>query len=212
MGKKDSRKKKIKLGILAGLTSASVLLAGTFDSPKDVLDGHLDDPEPLREEYDQPIDNSLAYHVRTGFRNFIYMIPVRIRAILCIPLWFAGNGVLFLLELIYRGILTPMGNLIVSFLLQNLVLLAVIAAAVKLLFPDLPWSKIFNKKTIITVFIGSLIMSVCDLIMPMIWDRYRLYRTLSKLIIGLIVVVLVMTPFVKRRLKKIHTYDIEYDM
>ncbi len=211
MDEKDARKKKIRMSILAGITSASVLMGSTFDSPRDILDEGSERPEPLREEYVHASD-SFRSRKDSLIRRIIYLIPVRIRSILCIPLWFLGNGVILLLELLYRGILTPLRNIIAGFIIQNLILLGVIAVSIKILFPGLPWSKILNRKIVIIAFIGSLIMSILDFIMPKIWEGYRLYRMLSKLVIGLIVVVIVMRPFVKRRLRKIRTYEIEYEM
>ena len=202
--------------MIAGVASASVLLGRTFDSPKDFLESLENDTEPLYEEYKEVTLEErhpwLGMSFRQTTRKYILKIPVKLRMVLCVPLWIMGNALLFMADLLVRTFLTPLGHLVLGFLLQTLILMAIIAICIKILFPDLPWSKIFNRKTILSVIIGSIIMSICDAVIPLFWDQYKAYRRLSKLILGSVVILLIMKPFLQKKWKERISYDIQYDL
>ena len=216
MDEKSKKRKKKITGVIAGLTTASVLLGKTFDSPKDLLETLQNDTDPVFEEYKEVALEErhpwLGMSFRQTARKYIVKIPVKLRMILCVPLWIMGNALLFMADLLVRTFLTPLGHLILGFLLQTLILMAIIAICIKILFPDLPWNKIFTRKTVLSVIIGSIIMSICDAVVPLFWDRYRAYRRLSKLILGSVVILLIMKPFLKKKWKERISYDIQYDL
>lgn len=54
-------------------------------------------------------------------------------------------------------------------------------------------------------------MSVLDIVMPIVWDKYRLYRFLSKLVIGLIVLFIILRPFIKKKIEDLYEYEITYN-
>ena len=205
--------KKLGLTILAGITSTSVLLNGAFDSPREFIED-INKKEIIISEQINNDEYKDSDHNRQYFRlkKLIYMIPVRIRMILCIPLWFVGNLLLTLFHMLFNTMLKPAVSVIVGFILQSIILLIVIAIGIRVLFPDLTWSKIFSKKTILIVLISSLIMSICDILLPTIWKQYNFYISIVKLIIGLIVVVIVMRPFIKSKKENMYAYQIEYNI
>ena len=65
-----------------------------------------------------------------------------------------------------------------------------------------------TKKLILLVIAGSVFMSVCDFVMPMIWEKYTMYRRFSKLIIGLIIILIILRPFIKKKLKNRNSYEV----
>jgi hypothetical protein len=214
--KSKKRKKKIAAGMIAGVTSASVLLGSTFDSPQDLLDNPDEKTEPVRDQIQETLNEKqparFGASLRRSIRNIIYKIPVRLRMLLCVPMWYLGNALLFAADLLTATLLTPIARFAFGFLLQTLLLMGVIGICIKVLFPDLPWKKIFNKKTILSAIIGSIIMSICDAVVPLFWDRYRVYRRLSKLILGSVVILLILKPFLKKKWKERISYDIQYDL
>ena len=215
MENKEDRK-KVRLGIAIGLTSLSVLLGSVFDSSKDLLEDLPQEPGLMTETVndlskDSLEKRSLKQKAGISIRNVIYKIPVKIRVVLFLPLWLLGNLVLIGAELLYRTLLAPIGSLILGFILQTLLLLGIAGICIKLMFPDLPWSKIFNRKLILLVVAGSVFMSACDFVMPMIWDKYVLYRRLSRLIIGLIVILIILKPFIKKKLRHCVSYEVRCD-
>lgn len=204
--------KKLGMAIIATITSASVLLSNSFDSPKELLEdiNKKDIPTAQHYEYSLNDTNDLKPNSHNRFKQLIYKIPVKIRMILCIPLWFIGNMLLMLFHALFNTLLTPIAYIIITFIIQTIILLSVIAVSIKLLFPDLPWSKILSFKTITFVILGSLLMSAFDFAMIRLWDQYSFYRSISKLILGLIVVTMIMKPFIKKKKQNMYTYEIQY--
>ncbi|MBQ2658181.1 MAG: hypothetical protein IJF87_06385 [Erysipelotrichaceae bacterium] len=205
--------KKIVLGIAAGVASLSVLVGSVFDSSMDLLEETSQDPKAVTETVkdlskDSLQKKGLKQKAKAYVRNVIYRIPVKVRAVLFLPLWLLGNMVLLAAEALYKTLLAPIGSLILGFVLQTLLLLGIVGICIKILFPDLPWSKIFNKKLILLVISGSVFMSVCDFVMPMIWEKYNMYRRLPKLIIGLIIILIILRPFIKKKLKNRNSYEV----
>lgn len=213
--KEEERKKKLKKGIVATVTSASVLLGGAFDTPEDLLNPENKPIKPLSEVVDHSSDLFEDMYKqedpKDGFKNLIYKIPLKIRMYVCVPLWFLGNGIITILELLLKTILLPVAHIILNFIIHTLILMGIVILCVKLLFPKLPLSKIFNKKTLLFIFIGSILMSVLDIVMPIVWDKYRLYRFLSKLVIGLIVLFIILRPFIKKKIEDLYEYEITYN-
>lgn len=216
MDEKSKKRKKKIAGVIAGVTTASVLLGRTFNSPKDLLETLENDTDPIFEEY-REVDLEerhpwLGMSFRQTARNVVYKIPVKLRMVFCVPLWYLGNALLFTADFLAAKLLTPLAHLVLSFLLQTLLLMAVIGICIKILFPNLPWRKIFSKKTVLFVFFGSLLISICDVILPKIWDQYAAYRRLSKFILGSLVILLIMKPFLRKKWKERISYDIQYDL
>lgn len=219
MDKKDKQQqeleKKIKKGLIAGLTSASVLVGSTFDSPQDIINNPTNHTKPVVEQYYDQDDqkqesNSKHDELKEKLKKLIYKIPINIRVYICIPLWFLGTAILTLLDVLLKVVIVPLAHVIINFALHVLLLVAAVGICVKLLFPDLPWSKIFNKRTILLILLGSLILSVCDIIMPIFWDKYLFYRNVSKLAIGIIFLLIILRPFIKKKLENLYTYQIIY--
>ena len=204
--------KKLGMAIIATITSASVLLSNSFDSPKELLEDINKKDIPTAQHYEYILNdtNDSKPNSHNRFKELIYKIPVKIRMISCIPLWFIGNMLLMLFHALFNTLLTPIAYMIIGFILQTIILLSVIAVSIKLLFPDLPWSKILSFKTITYVILGSLLMSVFDFVMIRLWDQYSFYRSISKLILGLIVVTIIMKPFIKKKKQNMYTYEIQY--
>ncbi|MBQ6479146.1 MAG: hypothetical protein IJI44_07245 [Erysipelotrichaceae bacterium] len=209
-------RKKIRLGVLTGLTSLSVLIGSVFDSSKDLLEETHVNPKAISEIMTDLSEDNLESRkqkqgIKEKIRKLIYKVPVKIRVVLFLPLWLLGNLILAAAEFLFKTLLAPIGNLILGFVFQTLLLFGIIGICIKIMFPDLPWSKIFSKKLILLVFAGSLFMSACDLVMPMIWEKYTLYRRISKLILGLIVILIILRPFIRKKLKNRVRYEASFN-
>lgn len=208
-------RKKISIGMIAGLASISVLLGGIFDSSKELLKDYPQTPKDVVESIDDYSKDDLkeAFNqdgIKEKLRLMIYKIPVRIRAILFLPLWLLGSTILWGFDLLAKTLIIPFAHLILGFIIQTLLLFALIGICIKILFPDLPWSKIFSKKLFLSVLLGSIFMSACDLIIPRFWSDYTFYRNLSRFILGLIVILIILKPFIKKKLQNGISYQIEY--
>lgn len=54
-------------------------------------------------------------------------------------------------------------------------------------------------------------MSLCDIIVPHFWQDYKLYRNISKALLGLFVMGIILKPFIKKKLKDPVSYKIVYN-
>lgn len=214
--KESKKRNKIAVGVIAGIASLSVLLGGVFDSSGEILENspgtEKDAISSIGELARDDIQaKTVSQSMRQALKNLVYRIPVKIRAVLFVPLWFLGSAILWAFDLALGAIVAPAAHLILGFILQTLLLLAVIGLFIKILFPDLPWSKIFSKKLFLSVFAGSIFMSFCDIIVPHFWQDYKLYRNISKVLLGLFVVGIILRPFIKKKLKDPVSYKIVYN-
>lgn len=214
--KENKTRKKIAIGMMAGLTSVSVLLGGIFDSSKDLLEDYPHTNEAVIESIDDYSKDDLQKaqakdSIRNRLRKLIYKIPVKVRAALFVPLWAMGSAILWAADLLFKTLIAPIAHIFLSFVIQTFLLFAIIGVCIKILFPDLPWSKIFSKKLFLSALVGSIFMSLCDLIVPHFWQDYTMYRNLSKLIIGMITAFIILKPFIRNKLKNRISYQITYE-
>ena len=210
------KKKKVTLGILAGLTTFSVTLGALFESAEELKQNYPKTPKAVVESInDYSEDNLENNEVHDSFKEklkkLIYLIPVKIRTIFFVPLWAIGHILITLLEMLFQNIFIPIASQIGGFLMETLILLLVAAICIKILFPDMPWSKIFSKKFILSVLIGSVIIRIVDLILPHFIENYKTYRMIIKFTIGLIATGIILKPFIKKKLENRVTYEIIYD-
>jgi hypothetical protein len=214
--KENNTHKKVEIGLLASLTSVSLLLGSLFDSAKELKKDYPRTSKAVVESIgdysrDDLEENEKTVNLKEILKNLIYRIPVKIRTFFLVPLWGLGSVLIYLSELLFQTLIAPTLLNLLSFIVQTLLLLLVIGVCIKILFPDLPWSKIFSRKTILAVFIGSIIMSLCDYIIPYFWKDYTFYRNLLRFISGLIVAAVILKPFIKKKLQHPVSYDIVYD-
>ncbi len=207
--------KKVGIGIVAGLASISMLLSGIFDSSKDLLADLPENNEIPKPDNALYVNEAKAVYKQSGIREravrMVYKVPVRIRAVLFVPFWAIGNLLLAAIEAAFSTLIAPIAHLLLGFVLQTLLLFLVIGVCIKILFPDLPWSKIFSKKLSLSVFLGSIFMSICDQIVPRYWPDYGFYRDLARFLLGLLVILIILKPFIRKKLKDRVSYQIEYD-
>lgn len=196
----EKKKKRIKKAAAIATLSTSVFLANVIDSPDELINGQKVKPKNYAQieiiEDDEPSDNQ-GNNLKSGLKKMILDLPAPLRIVAGIPLWFLGTGLSSLLSLLFKGIVTPIMEVILHFILRTLIMLAVIVLAVKILFPDLELKKILNKKTLIIVIIFNIILSICDLLVPKFWPKYTTYRNIMKFISSTVVIVLILRPFIK---------------
>ena len=214
--KESKKRNKIAVGVIAGIASLSVLLGGVFDSSGEILKDSSGTEKDAISSIGELAGNDIqaktvSQSMRRAVKNLVYTIPVRIRAVLFVPLWFLGSAILWTFDLAVGAMIAPAARLILGFILQALLLFAVIGLCIKILFPDLPWSKIFSKKLFLSVFAGSIFMSLCDIIIPHFWQDYKLYRNISKALLGLFVMGIILKPFIKKKRKDPTSYKIVYN-
>ncbi len=210
------KKKKVTLGILAGLTTFSVTLGALFESAEELKQNYPKTPKAVIESInDYSEDNLENSEVHDSFKErlkkLIYRIPVKIRTIFFVPLWAIGHILISLLEILFQNIFIPIVSQIGGFLVETAIILLIAAICIKIMFPDMPWSKIFSRKFILSVLIGSLAIRIVDLVLPHFIDNYKTYRMIIKFVIGLIATGIILKPFIKKKLENRISYEIVYD-
>jgi len=209
------RKKKILKSAIATLAGTSVLVGGLFDSPEELRNPIKTPDVVVDKEHDYSQDILVGLKKKDSKKNklkeLIYKIPIKIRTSMFVPLWFIGSILITFIKLMFKIVLAPILKILLGLLLHAVVMMGIVALCIKILFPDLPLSKIFNKRNIILIFLGSLIMSLADFFMPMVWDNYKIYRLISKIILGLIALAIILKPYISKKLKNLTTYEIVYE-
>ena len=210
------KKKKVALGIMAGLTTFSVTLGALFESAEELKRDYPKTPkavvESINDYSEDNLENNEAHDTfKEKLKKLIYLIPVRIRTVFFVPLWAIGHVLITLLEILFQNIFIPIAQHIGGFLVETLIMLLVVAVCIKILFPDMPWSKIFSKKVILSVLIGSLLIRILDLVLPHFIEHYKTYRMIIKFTLGLIATGIILKPFIKKKLENRVSYDIIYD-
>ena len=210
------KKKKAILGIMAGLTTFSVTLGSLFESAEELKRDYPKTPKAVVESIDDYSEDNLENNeVHDSFKErlkkLIYRIPVKIRTIFFVPLWAIGHVLISLAEMLFETLFVPLAQQIGGFLIETLILLLVAAVCIKILFPDMPWSKIFSKKFILSVLIGSVLIRILDIVLPRFIENYKTYRLIVKFTLGLIATGIILKPFIKKKLENRVSYEIVYD-
>lgn len=208
--KEDLKKKVVTTATLASLSS-SVLLGTAFDNPGEIVN-YVETKQIPKVESVYLIENTGIFDeyekdeetggIKKSIHNLVYRLPVTIRALFCVPMWIIGSLLLFLLNGILKNVLSPISDMIINFIVSTLLSLLTVIVCIKILFSNLSLKKILNKRTILLVIFGNIIMFILDLIMPNIYSDYTYYRKLSKLIMGIIVIIITILPFIRLFIKK----------
>lgn len=212
-------KKKILRGGVISATGLSILLAGLFHSPADLIRQQTIDQlqnrpvvEIMLEEEDQnpeddskrkmeaaPSRKSIFGRIADVLRSFFLALPWPVRLCICIPLWAAGYGIIHLVTWLLPAALSPVLHHILSWAILAAVLLGVFALALKCLFPRMPWKKIFCKRNLLLVLVISIILKAADLLVPLAWSGYTRVKYPVMLALGAALLCLVLLAIRKRR-------------
>ncbi|MBQ2658036.1 MAG: hypothetical protein IJF87_05655 [Erysipelotrichaceae bacterium] len=177
---------KALMGLVALVASASVALAGFFSEPAALLDRDIKIPSPqvdvMVDDDDDEGDENQQNEEETSFRekakSFILRIPWAIRSTVGVAMWSLGWVILKVLSVLWLGVLSPIVSFLLKCLLTFVLFAVLIAGVLKLLFPWLKLSDIFNKRNIIFLIIVSVLVNLCDLVLPHFWDNYRNVRNI----------------------------------
>ena len=192
---KHSAKKKA-----VALTAAiSVLLGGLFNSPADLTqdpsavdkaftpptsvnfvlpdDDGGDDGDEIFPDETEDEEKKKSGGIRDSLRRLILRIPAGVRAVFLVPLWAIGWGLISGFGAMWSAFLSPLVGTAATWLAAAAVILAVIAAGVKALFPEIPLKKILSKKTVIGVCSSVLLLALADAVVPLFVPEYAAVRS-----------------------------------
>ena len=126
---------------------------------------------------------------------------MEIGALLLLPLWLLGSGLLYLGGLGLQ-LLGPTAGKLLGFLLTAALLAALFFLGVKLAFPDLPLKKILNKKTLPVLGLAAVGIFLLDLILAAVWEDYDRYRALWQILVLLLPAAALSLGFIRRHLRR----------
>lgn len=174
-------KKKVAAAVAATIAASGAAVDASFDHPADILQQDLNtqpqiqyvDPENDQDTGGtQDEDKQKDPAAKAGpVQEWILQLPLAVRAVFVLPLWFAGHLVVMGGNLLFAG-LSPILQYLLSFVLLALVIAAAFAAAAKAMFPDLPIGRILNRHSIKWILIAAAAAWLADLLLGIFWTGY----------------------------------------
>ena len=197
---KFDKKKAKRVAVAAGL-AAAVLVGSLFSGPEDitgsnaeeifnptpvVMDVNAFDAADVQDEEPAP-EEAKKTGIKARLRAAILSMPKWARVTVMVPLWGLGYALL-LLGSFLKVALTPFAGVILSALLGIAAMVGLFGVTAKLLFPDMPWSKIFSKTNLIVLFVTGALLAVADVIVPHYYKGYPYVAAAVKLTAALVVI------------------------
>lgn len=207
------KKKAAATALATTIAASGAAVDATFDSPQDILqntyvepvveyvnpDGTTDDGGTTQDDEDKGKQAVTA--AKKTVREWILGLPLAVRYIVVVPLWFVGNLVLWAGGIIMTG-LSPLWEGALHLLLLAAVLTGAFTIAAKAMFPDVPLKKILNKRTFKGILTVAVFVFLLDLALKVGWPEYMQYRTVAIALFTLAVLFLLVMRFGRRENKR----------
>lgn len=146
----------------------------------DVVNAPVEDDDDDADEQKSTKTGAVA-----RFRQAVLSLPQSVRLLIVTPLWLLGTALMTLVSFLWNVIFaSPLGAFIASFALGFAVLTGLFTATARILFPDLPLSKILCKRNVLILGCLALLLSGLDAALPLYWNKYPLAAALVKLVLG----------------------------
>ena len=193
-------KKKAKRVAVALTMATAVLVGSLFSGPDDITGSNMQqmlDPAPVvldigsidadvQDEEPAP-EEAKKSGIKARLRAAVLAMPKWVRVCVCVPLWGLGYALL-LLGSFLKVALTPFAGIILSGLIGIAVMIGLFGVTAKLLFPDMPWRKIFSKTNLIVLFVTGAALAAADVIVPRYYSGYPYVAAAVKFTAALVVI------------------------
>ena len=172
--KTDELKKRAAAGTAAALASASLVVGGLFQSPADLLDEPADSyiasaidlpDDDIDSCEDDTLPDEKKKSISSRLRARILSLPLAVRAVVFLPLWVIGSGLIGIGSALWSGVLSPAVSAALGWVCIAAVMLLSLCVGVKTLFPSVPIRRILSRRTIVTAVIGMLIVGALEIIL-----------------------------------------------
>ena len=180
-------KKKVAAAVAATIAASGAAVDASFDDPADLLQQDMNTQPQIQYvdlENDQDTgaqtdeDRQKDTAEKGGpVREWILHLPLAVRAVFVLPLWFVGHLIIMGGSFLFAG-LSPILQYLLSFVLIALVIAAAFTAAAKAMFPDLPIGKILNRHSIKWILIAAAAVWLADLLLGIFWAGYAHFKTI----------------------------------
>ena len=189
--KTDELKKRAAAGAAAVLASASLVVGGLFQSPADLLDEPVDSyissvsdlpDDDLDGSEDDTLPEEKKKSISSRLRARLLALPLAVRAVVFLPLWVIGCGLIGIGSALWGGVLSPAVSAALRWVCIAAVMLLALCAGVKALFPSVPIRRILSRRTVTTAVIGMLVVGALEIILGVVLpDRENLVRLITLL-------------------------------
>ncbi len=226
--KNREKRKRAAAAAVAMVTSASLLVGGIFQSPaalledeelippaitqdEDDLDGPGGDGDGGdggsedscgEEESEQEEEETGQGGVRATLRQRVLQLPYAVRLLVILPLWCLGWLLLTGAGALWTAVLSPVLGKALAWLLLAAALLGAFLLAGKTVFPDLPVKKILNRRSVLGLIIGSVVLGAADIVVPLFWAEYTRVENIVRAVGVLLVFGTVTGLFVRREIRR----------
>ena len=217
MAEKNDRKKRATAAAVAAMTAGSVVVGGLFSDPDDLLQN--DAPAPITATLDASGDGANGDDdsgaateneeqeaeesgLRDKLRARILALPLWVRLVFILPFWAAGYAITGVATALWASVLSPLMGSVLGWVVMIAAMVGAFGLAAKAIFPNMPWRKIFNKRSVLAIIILGALLGAADLILPTFWTGYIQIRSIVRLVGTLGIVGGVTTAFAVRRHKK----------
>ncbi len=178
-------------GVLAAL---SLTLGAVVDSPDELFSGTAQTAHAVycvsaQEDCAQdasPTEPAKKERLRDKLRRLFFSQTSFVRGAVLLPFWAVGKVLFSLISLLFTA-LSPILQIILGVLLNALLLFGLFLIVLKLLFPNLKLRDLLTKRNIILLAIGSIFLSVTDILLKTFWEDYRPISIALKLVAALLV-------------------------
>jgi hypothetical protein len=191
------KKKKTAAAVVSAVAAASVLVSAAFTAPEDVFtDPDSNQPTAIVEVSDAADDDAGLTDseedetkkgkrsLRSSIASVLRELPTPIKILILLPMWLIGEGITLLVSALLSTAGRPVLLGLASLALNLLVLFCVTACGLKLLFPNKRLKELFTKQRIIWMIVFALILTVADIIMPMVFDTYNTWSLIVKTVLA----------------------------
>ncbi len=154
-------------------------------------------------------DSYEPYTLRERICLRIQSWPLPVRALVLLPLWGIGELLITLLTALWNS---PVGQVLLHFLLEAALLIGLFALVWKLLFPHVPVRKLFSRKKLPWLIGGALLITAADALLGYYWEPWKVWRIVLLVIVGFAVLLLLYhrilgkLPPPERRKKKVELF------
>ena len=135
-------------------------------------------------------------------KQAVLSLPVAVRLLIVTPLWLIGSAIMTAVSILGRTIVaSPIGAFIMSTIIGFGILLGLFVVTSKIIFPDVPISKILTKNNLLTLAVIALALAGADAVAPLFWAKYALISGLVKFCVGVLAICVCLTEVRKIRTK-----------
>ncbi|MBQ9015207.1 MAG: hypothetical protein IJ109_03720 [Firmicutes bacterium] len=211
-------KKKVAAAVAATIAASGVAVDASFDNPADILQQDVNtQPQIQYVDLENDQDTGAAQDedkqkdpaVKAGpVQEWILHLPLAVRAVFVLPLWFAGHLLVMGGNLLFAG-LSPILQYLLSFVLIALVIAAAFTAAAKAMFPDLPIGKILNRHSIKWILIAAAAAWLADLLLGIFWSGYAHVKSILLGVFTLLSIGSVVLWFARREHRRLASLCIQ---